>query len=103
MSKTSLKNFNTDADAPEALVLNFEFRSFEIVSNFDIRISDLNVLNKLLNINDTVTRKRSLYNCYFSLVRLDNGDNFFSALFSVFLPNQFFKNGLQRGQLHQST
>jgi len=41
MAKTSLKRFNKGADAPEALVLNFVFWSFEFVSNFDIRISNL--------------------------------------------------------------
>jgi hypothetical protein len=32
----SLKSFNKGADAPKVFVLNFEFRSFEFVSNFDI-------------------------------------------------------------------
>jgi len=41
MIKTYLKSFNKGVDAPKALVLNFVFWSFEFVSNFDIRISDL--------------------------------------------------------------
>ena len=41
MTKTSLKSFNKSADTPKALVLNFVFWSFEFVSNFDIRISNL--------------------------------------------------------------
>jgi hypothetical protein len=41
MYKTSLKSFKKRTDALEALVLNFEFWSFEFVSDFDIRISNL--------------------------------------------------------------
>jgi len=41
MIKTSLKSFNKGIDAPKVLVLNFVFWSFEFVSNFDIRISNL--------------------------------------------------------------
>jgi len=41
MTKTSLKSFNKDAYANSVFVLNFVFWSFEFVSNFDIRISNL--------------------------------------------------------------
>ena len=45
MSKTSLKSFINGADAPEVLVLNFEFWSFEFVSDFIIH----HLYNALLN------------------------------------------------------
>ena len=48
MMKTSLKNFNKGAAAPKALVLNFEFWSFEFVSNFGFRASDLKTLKFFL-------------------------------------------------------
>jgi hypothetical protein len=41
MSKTSLKSSKKGADASEAFLFNFGFWSFEFVSDFDIRISDL--------------------------------------------------------------
>ena len=41
MFKASLKSFKKFAYALEAWVLSFEFRLFEFVSDFDIRISNL--------------------------------------------------------------
>jgi hypothetical protein len=45
MFKISLKSFINGAAAHKVFVLNFEFRSFEFVSNFVLRISNF------LNIN----------------------------------------------------
>jgi hypothetical protein len=41
MTKTSLTGFNEGFDALKVFVLSFVFWSFEFVSNFDIRISNL--------------------------------------------------------------
>jgi hypothetical protein len=43
MTKISLKNFNKSAVAPKFFVLNFEFLSFEFVSNFDIHASQFRI------------------------------------------------------------
>jgi hypothetical protein len=58
MSKTSLNIFNKGANASKALVLNFEFWSFEFVSNFGFKVLKschfLARFNELI-ISDTLT------------------------------------------------